>query len=255
MRTRSPEAKVSGAVRVAVPTNKTPARPLRLRVYLLCASLVAVIVAGFLIGPTLPKIKGFDVGRVSVVKVMGDLQYIPENAIMETLQPYGEQSLITLPLRRIQADLEAINWVDRAVVQRKLPAELWITIVPQKPIARWRDQGLVNNRGDIFMVDDIADEFLQLPMLEGEREALPEIMATYIEVQKVLRKRGLGVMQLARTPRGSWQLKTTSGATVLFGQDDVVDAAQRFVSVYQFLGHGSENKIYDTRHNSGVAVM
>jgi hypothetical protein len=42
---------------------------------------------------------------------------------------------------------------------------------------------------------------------------------------------------------------------VLFGQRDVVEAAQRFVSVYQYLGHGSENKIFDTRHNSGVAVM
>ncbi|HSG61113.1 MAG TPA: cell division protein FtsQ/DivIB [Pseudomonadales bacterium] len=255
MLSKSPDAKVSGAVRVAVPTNKPSHKPVRLSVFLFVALVMLLAVGVIKVAPAMPAIKGFDVGSVSVVKVMGDLKYIPENAVMETLQPYAEQSLVTLPLRQVQADLEAINWVDKAIVQRKLPSELWVTIVPQKPIARWRDQGLVNNRGEIFMVEEVAEEFLQLPLLEGERESLPEIMATYIEVQKVLRKRGLGVMQLARTPRGSWQLKTISGATVLFGQSDVVEAAQRFVSVYQFLGHGSENKIYDTRHNSGVAVM
>ncbi len=247
-------AKASGAVRVAVPTPKHAVYPRR-RAWLLLACTVLVFAVALPFVTSIPAIKGFEMGGVNVVKVMGDLQYIPENAVMETLQPYAEQSVVMLPLKKIQADLEAIHWVDRAVVQRKLPSDLWITIVPQKPIARWRDQGLVNNRGEIFMVEAIAEEFLQLPLLDGERDALPEIMATYIELQQVLRNRGLGVLQLARTPRGSWQLKTTSGATVLFGQSEVVDAAQRFVSVYQFLGRGSENKIYDTRHNSGVAVM
>ena len=254
MLSAKPAAKASGAVRVAVPTPKRAEKPRR-RGWWLLAGAVLVIAAMLPFVPAMPAIKGFEMSGVNVVKVMGDLQYIPENAVMETLHPYAEQPVVTLPLKQIQSDLEAINWVDRAVVQRKLPSDLWITIVPQKPIARWRDQGLVNNRGEIFMVEAIAEEFLQLPLLDGEREALPEIMATYIEVQQVLRNRGLGVLQLARTPRGSWQLKTTSGATVLFGQSDVVDAAQRFVSVYQFLGSGSENKIYDTRHNSGVAVM
>lgn len=252
---RSADKKTVGAVKVATAkAAKAPSKG-RLRRWLgvvLAAFALVVLVKKM---PNIPDIKGFDFGGVTVVKVMGDLQYIPENAIMETLEPYAEQHVVLLPLKDVRADLEAINWVDRAVVQRKLPAELWVTIIPQKPIARWRDQGLVNNRGEIFMVEEVAEEFRLLPMLEGEREALPEIMATYIEVQKVLRNRGLSIAHLARTPRGSWQLKTTHGATVLFAQNDVIEAAQRFVSVYQYLGNGSENKMYDTRHNSGVAVM
>ena len=255
MFSRSTDKKTKGAVRVAA--AKTAPAPHKGRLRRLGGIVLVILVATVLVNkmPSFAAVKGFQWGGVTVVKVMGDLQYIPENAIMETLEPYAEQNVVLLPLREIQADLEAINWVDRAVVQRKLPSELLVTIVPQKPIARWRDQGLVNNRGEIFMVEEIAEEFQLLPMLEGERDALPEIMATYIEMQKVLRNRGLSIVQLARNPRGSWQLKTTTGATVLFGQNDVVEAAQRFVSVYQYLGNGSENKIYDTRHNSGVAVM
>jgi len=251
----TPTLKARGAVRVAVPVQKPNYKPGRLRFWGGLSLLLMVVVSALLLMPKTIALKGFEWGGVSIVKVMGDLQYIPEHAVMQTLQPYAEQSVVTLPLAQIKADLEAINWVDSAIVQRKLPSQLVITVIPQKPIARWRDQGLVNNRGEIFMVEEIASEFLKLPLLDGEREALPEIMATYIDVQQVLRDRGLGVLQLARSPRGSWQLKTTTGATVLFGQRDVVEAAQRFVSVYQYLGHGSENKIFDTRHNSGVAVM
>jgi len=127
--------------------------------------------------------------------------------------------------------------------------------VPQKPIARWRNEGLVNNRGEIYMVDHIAEEFALLPVLSGDQTALTEIMTTYIGINQVLREYDLDIVSLQRNSRGAWTLQTDDGSNVIFGNDGVAEATKRFVAVHNYLGSEAANRRFDTRHNAGVAVL
>jgi cell division protein FtsQ len=244
-----------GAVRNA-PASKPP-RNWRLLLdwgkYVGYATLIILLVWGW------PSIKAtlaeISLGKVEKVTVLGDLTYVPENEVVEVLQPYAEMSVVMLPLSEMQNKLQQISWVDRAVLVRKLPFELIVTIVPQKPIARWRNEGLVNNRGEIFLVDEIAEEFALLPVLSGDHDALQEIMTTYIGINQVLRGHDLDIVSLQRNDRGAWSLQTDDGANVVFGNDGIAEAAKRFVAVHKYLGSEAANKRFDTRHNAGVAVL
>lgn len=220
---------------------------------------LVVFIVGLVAVMQLPKIDyvitGWDVGRVEKITVLGDLTYIPEVDVMDALQPYSKSSVFTLPLEEIQQKLEAIAWVDRAIVGRKLPFELVVTVVPQKPIARWRKEGLVNNHGEIFLVDEIAEEFAMLPVLDGEANELTDIMSAYIDINKVLRGKNLEIVNLQRTESGAWSVQTNDGGLVIFGGEKIVEAAKRFVAVHRYLGNEAANRRFDTRHNSGVAVL
>jgi hypothetical protein len=50
-------------------------------------------------------------------------------------------------------------------------------------------------------------------------------------------------------------MQTNDGGIVIFGNEGIVDAAKRFVAVHKYLGSEAANRRFDTRHNSGVAVL
>jgi cell division protein FtsQ len=93
------------------------------------------------------------------------------------LQPFAadrNRSVLRIPLDARRAQLESLNWVESASVQRILPNRLRIELVERTPIAFLRDGtslSLIDAHGVILNRPDGED--LRFPIVSGLSDAMP----------------------------------------------------------------------------------
>lgn len=192
---------------------------------------------------------------ISVISVEGDLQYIDRDSVQRSIAPYLEESLVTINLDALRADLLAMPWVAGATVTRVWPDQLIINLDEHLPVARWGDSALLNNAGRAFTPEQI-DSFHGLPRLNGPERAKGRVMQTYQQFNRLLRPYGHEVARLEMRDRGSWFLTTRSGIEMLLGRDDVVDKMQRFLAIDKLMLADRRELIarVDLRYSNGMAV-
>src|SRR5208283_4587532 len=69
--------------------------------------------------------------------------------------------------------LESLPWVRSAVIERRLPDTLYVSLVERKPLALWQHGGkleLIDREGAVIPVTRL-DRFAKLPMVVGEGAA------------------------------------------------------------------------------------
>ena len=192
---------------------------------------------------------------ISLISVEGDLQYIDRDSVHQRVKPYMNDSLLTLDLQALRADLLAMPWVASAAVTRVWPDKLVITLDEHMPVARWGDSALLNNAGFAFAPDQV-NRFEGLPLLNGPERAKRRVMQTYQQFNRLLRPYGHGVAQLELRDRGSWFLTTRDGIEILLGQGDVVEKMQRFLTIDKLMLSERRELIarVDLRYSNGMAV-
>lgn len=192
---------------------------------------------------------------ISLINVEGDLQYIDRDSVHRSIEPYLQESLLTIDLEALRADLIAMPWVASAAVTRVWPDQLVITLDEHLPVARWGDSALLNNAGRAFVPEHI-DSFEGLPLLNGPERAKRRVMQTYQQFNRLLRPYGHRVAQLELRDRGSWFLTTREGIEILLGQGDVVEKMQRFLTIDKLMLSERRELIarVDLRYSNGMAV-
>lgn len=192
---------------------------------------------------------------ISTISVEGDLQYIDRDSVQQIIAPYMDESLVTIDLEQLRADLLDMPWVAGATVTRIWPDRLVIGLDEHLPIARWGDSALLNNAGRTFSPERI-DRFQGLPLLNGPERAKRRVMQTYQQFNRLLRPYGHEVARLEMRDRGSWFLTTRSGIEMLLGRDDVVEKMQRFLTIDKLMLADRRELMarVDLRYSNGMAV-
>ena len=89
-------------------------------------------------------------------------------------------SFLTVDLQQVRRLFEGVPWVREAVVQRKFPNRLRVTLREHQPVAWWGESGsgqLVNDAGEVF--DASPDDIDGLPELAGPAEQSARVWALY----------------------------------------------------------------------------
>ena len=87
------------------------------------------------------------------VLVEGTFQRVSPPEIEAAVVAVARGGLASVDLEEVQARVEGIDWVDHAIVQRRLPDTLRVLVVEQVAAARWNDTGLLNARGELFLAE------------------------------------------------------------------------------------------------------
>ena len=192
---------------------------------------------------------------ISVISVEGDLQYIDRDSVQQAVAPYLEESLLSIELDALRADLLDMPWVAGATVTRVWPDQLVINLDEHMPVARWGERALLNNAGRAFTPEQI-ERFQGLPQLNGPERAKRRVMQTYQQFNRLLRPYGHEVARLEMRDRGSWFLTTGSGIEMLLGRNDVVEKMQRFLAIDKLMLAERRELIarVDLRYSNGMAV-
>tara|TARA_B110000858_G_scaffold107750_1_gene123205 strand:+ start:14121 stop:14936 length:816 start_codon:yes stop_codon:yes gene_type:complete len=220
--------------------------------YVLAAALVCV---ALLMVQNRAGISGFLNRPVSKVRIENQWQKISEAEVSKVLAPFMGNGFFDFDVVEAKEELEFHPWILRASVTRIWPDTLSLHLTEQVAIARWGNEQLLNQYGQLFQPERLL-ELNSLPVLtgpEGDREL---VMLQYQKLSQILFPAGLRLSGLSLSKRGSWEYLLNEQMQVVAGRDDVFEKTQRFVDFYvsQPFEKSSQFHSIDLRYGNGIAV-
>ncbi len=192
------------------------------------------------------------VGRLVIESTF---QRVTPIQVEATIAPALDAGFWSLDLDALRARLEALAWVDSAELRRAWPDTLIVRITEHRAAARWRDEGLLNVRGELF-AERPEHGFPELPRLHGPDGSEREVARVYLELRERLIDAHLTIDTLYLDDRGSWRLVLATGQEVRFGRRDLDDRIDRFFDVAAPALASDLHRVQyvDLRYTNGFAV-
>ena len=193
---------------------------------------------------------------IAIIAVEGNFQYIKQGEIQQLVAPEIEGGIVSLDLDRISGKLVMNPWVKQATVSRRWPDGIVIKVEEEQPIARWGNQGFLNSRGQILQVTDTG-ALHNLPLLEGPQGQEYNLMRRYRELSQLLAAGQMKIHRMKVDQIGFWTLSLVDGPELVFGQDEVIEKARRFMRVSRHLTEEQAQHMarVDLRYGNGMAVQ
>ena len=189
------------------------------------------------------------------VLLEGAFQRVSPPEIESAVAQVAQGGLASIDLGRIRKRVEAIDWVDNAVVTRVWPDAVRVVINEEVAAARWNDAGLLNARGELF-IRNARYVPPELPLLEGPEGSETQVAQLYIDAQGRLLESGLRLTGVRLDDRGAWELELADGLQVRLGRQNVKDRLERFIRLASPMvaKRVAEIKYVDMRYTNGFSV-
>lgn len=241
MRTRAPERHPQRA-RAYVPVLK--------RFITILAALLLLALAGWgtlkLSDPhTLP---------LKSVRIEGEFMHVTLEELQRAIAPVTSGGFFTANLNAISRAARTLPWVRGADVRRVWPDTLYVTFGEQTAVARWGEEGLLNDEGQIFRPDPKSYP-PGLPRLRGPENTESALLVQYRAMGQVLAPLHLQIVDLESDQRGAKRLTLNNGIEVLLGHADIEARLARFARAYPLLVASPPSiERIDLRYGNGFAV-
>jgi len=212
---------------------------------------------------------------VNDIRVEGELNFLDEKEIMETVKKNIADGYLAVDLKRVREALLQEPWIKDVSLRRRWPADVSIFVEERKPIAYWNDDGYISEAGEVFKPAAI-DKGLNLPRLNGPESQHDNVMKFMNVVYKKMTALDYEVRRLDLDDRRAWKLVIASNAggelkthenviqenviDVKLGRFDTEKRLQRFIRVLPALTSqvdATEDriKVIDMRYPNGFAVQ
>lgn len=189
------------------------------------------------------------------VLVEGAFQRVSPPEIESAVVEVVHGGLASVDLGLVRERIERIEWVDHAVVQRRWPDAIRVTVTEQVAAARWNEAGLLNARGELF-VRNARYVPPELPLLQGPDGSEHRVAQLYLEAQGPLLEAGLRLTGVRLDERGAWELELANGVVVKLGRQAVNERLGQFIRLASPLVSKrlAEIKYVDMRYTNGFSV-
>lgn len=192
---------------------------------------------------------------ITAITVEGPFQRVTALQIEEAIADELTAGFFSANLKAIRRRIVELAWIDEAVVARRWPGNLAITVTEQIPAAIWGDAGLLNTRGDLF-VREARHIPAELPRLHGPDGRSAEVATRYLDMREALIPSGLDVREVVLDARGAWTMTLSNGIEIRFGRRDVDNRAELFLDVAASIVASREAEIefVDMRYSNGFTI-
>jgi cell division protein FtsQ len=189
------------------------------------------------------------------VLVEGSFQRVTPPEIESAVVEVVKGGLASVDLDRARERIERIDWVDRAVVQRRWPDAVRVIVTEQVAAARWNEAGLLNARGELF-IRNARYVPPELPLLQGPEGSEGAVAQLYLDSQGRLLESGLRLTGVRLDERGAWEIELANGVIVKLGRLAVTDRLDRFIRLASPLvaKRLAEINYVDMRYTNGFSV-
>ncbi|MDA0229315.1 MAG: cell division protein FtsQ/DivIB [Proteobacteria bacterium] len=165
--------------------------------------------------------------------------------ILAALEIKRGDPILAFAPERARTRLLALDWVESATIERRLPDTIRIQIVERQAFALWQHEQrlqIVDRKGSIINSEDVP-RFGHLPLIvgSGAPHHAPALFDTMSSAPTILR----GLVSAVRVGSRRWDLHFESGLTVHLPESGAAQAWQRLV---RLLG------TYDTQEERIVSI-
>ncbi len=165
---------------------------------------------------------------LTAIQIKTPAAHVTEAQIRLVAERQVRGTFFTVDLDHVRASLEKLPWVREARVERHWPDTLVVSLVEHVPLARWNDDALINESGEVF----VAALTARLPRLSGPEGSSAEVVAAYRRHQAALAPLGMRISELSLSPRRSWHIRLDNGMQFALGRDQTDARLARFVALY-----------------------
>lgn len=162
------------------------------------------------------------------IEVKTPVAHVTEAQVRLVAERRVRGTFFTVDLESVRDSLEKLPWVREARVERRWPDTLVVSLTEHVPLARWNDNALVNEAGEVF----VAAADTRLPRLSGPEDSSAEVVAAYRRHHAALAPLGMAIDELRLSPRRAWRLKLDNGMTLALGREQTDARLMRFVALY-----------------------
>ena len=221
------------------------------------SALLASSPAGWLPADLSPRERlrtAFPSGAISNVRIVGSLRWVDPEELERAIAGRLRGGFFRVDIAGVRESALAVPWVRDVSVRRVWPGELHLTVVEDRPIARWRDGELVTERGAVLPAPR-GQVAIGLPVFAGPREAIPRLIDGLREYSSIFDGIGGGIARLERSAAGNWSLRFADGVLLVF-RDEQEGRVRRFAAVYlsALIGRRGSIERIDLRYPNGFAV-
>jgi cell division protein FtsQ len=186
---------------------------------------------------------------VKQVVFSGDVDRVPPAIAAEFARELGQRTVGT-SLASVRENAKRIPWVRDASVRRRYPDTIEVRFEAYHALARWNDNRLVSDAGEIFAAEAPAG----LPLFQGADADAPTIVRAWPELVRWLAPVG-APSEVSLNARGAWEVTLASGLHIALGRDELQARAQRFAIAWpQLAARGIDTKYADLRYPNGFAL-
>ena len=163
------------------------------------------------------------------VTVTGRIAHTTRDQVESIVREELRGNFFTVDLVATRLAFEKLPWVRSATLRRAWPDRLEVAVEEHVAVARWRDTGLVNDRGEIFEAAIDA----RLPVFAGPEGSAAEIAAQHAVFAELLARVGRVPAELRLSERRAWEIKLDNGDVLELGRQDLAARLERFTAVYE----------------------
>lgn len=211
-----------------------------------------VVVLLLLIGTGAAWVYHSDRFPVKEVVIEGKLNHVDGKALQAIAQKHLSGNIFRADMNAAQEAFQKLPWVDSALVRRHLPDKVEIHLTERAAVAKWKEAGLVDTKGNVFQADLDQD----LPVFEGQPGTGKDMVKHYNEFTGILKTRDLQIKELIYTPRSAWSVVLDNGITVRLGREHEIKRLQTFAEIWPSLLQANQSRLsyVDMRYKDGFSV-
>ncbi|KTD37538.1 cell division protein FtsQ [Legionella moravica] len=192
---------------------------------------------------------------ITTIKVAASYEHVSHKELESILAKHLSASFFALPVSQLQNELNAINWIESAYVERVWPDTIKIKLVEKNPVAIW-DNALMTEDGKLFNEGDVPAD-LSIPKLKGPIGQQLDVLQVYEKLSKILSSYGLNASGLSLRDNQAWVLILGNGVKIYLGKKELEARLLRFCKAYPavFAEKADQLASVDLRYPRGMAVQ
>jgi len=197
---------------------------------------------------------GADQWPIRWLDVEGDLTRTSASQVRAAVASPAARGFFAVDLEQVRERVESLPWIAHAEVSRHWPDALRVQVMEHQPVARWNDDRLFSDQGEVFRVD--GSEGMQgLASLNGPESMRDQVLEGWLGMRRQLGRIGRDIVELSVDERGAWRLRLDDGVRLVLGRERVEQRLGRYMAVHQALA-GQVRRIgtVDMRYTNGLAV-
>ena len=191
---------------------------------------------------------------IKQVSINGDFNHLSPVSLQERASSVVRGGFFNVNVETIQEALSEEPWVKEILVRRIWPDRILVDIKEQQAVAKWGDNGLINQEAFIFY-PEISTFPENLPYLSGPDNSAGMLLE-YLEQFRKIIPETIVVKELHLSNRRSWELILDNDLVLQFGKVDVLEKARQFFQYYSGIHNKTEREInyVDLRYTNGFVI-
>lgn len=222
---------------------------LRIAAWMLALGLVALPVVAVLNGWI-----GGSRWPMRTLAVTGEFRLVSEAQVRAAVAPLARRGFFAVRPEEIQDAVARLPWVARAEARKRWPDRLEVTVIEHRPLALWGEDRVLAEDGSLFPRPPQVTQ--RLPRFDGPPGRVADLIALHRQAREAFAPHGLGIAEVALSPRGSLSLRLSDDSVVEVGRDDAQRRMQRFARQLPRLRAGERRTLVraDLRYTNGFAL-